>query len=273
MGVSNPLDNLNKLFKKMKRILLVTASTIIIAHTALATEVIVSKAAEVVSNKKPVISDLEVKLTGYADFQAGLRHQNHLEGDEKNVSANRQNFAFYNASALVANISNEVNGVTYGGKFIAVPTSKRKGSPSYNGTNIYVESNFGRLEAGSPFSAAGTMAVDGSTIAVGTFDGWSDYANMAPAYLKKEGSKEDPSFTAFPEFFLDSKLTANLDDKKYTSEPPRSVAYYTPKFELAEFTKVQLGVSYTPDSTNTGADSANAKAVTTDVIVDKATGE
>jgi hypothetical protein len=108
--------------KNLKKLLLITVSTLTIATSSIA--------AEVVASKTPVISDLKVNLSGYADFQAGLRNQNHLVGDEKNVSKNRKGFAFDHSSAIVANISNQVDEVTYGGKIVLVPTAKRKGSAS-----------------------------------------------------------------------------------------------------------------------------------------------
>jgi len=239
------------MMKNLKEILLVTLSTAAIATSSIA--------AEMTSDKLPVVSDLKVNISGYADFQAGLRNQNHLVGDEKNVSENRKGFAFYNSAAIVANVSNKVNEVEYGGKIVLVPTAKRKGSPNYNGSHIYMESDFGRIEAGSPFSASSTMMIDGSSIAAGTFDDWSRYVDFSVSHLMQT-SPLDPSFATFAEFFLDSKLTTRLDDRKYSSEPARSVAFYTPKFDVTESTKVQAGISYTPDSSNTGADNPDTRS-------------
>jgi hypothetical protein len=231
--------------KNLKKILLVTVSTAAIVASSIA--------AEMTSDKLPVVSDLKVNISGYADFQAGLRNQNHLVGVEKNVSENRKGFAFYNSAAIVANVSNKVNEVEYGGKIVLVPTAKRKGSPNYNGSHIYMESDFGRIEAGSPFSASSTMMIDGSSIAAGTFDDWARYVDFSVSHLMQT-SPLDPSFATFAEFFLDSKLTTALDNRTYSSEPARSVAFYTPKFNVTEATKIQAGISYTPDSSNTGAD-------------------
>ena len=226
----------------------------IIATAGLVSLLISSAMAEGVSaNKTPVVSDLELKLSGYASFQAGIRNQSKLAGDEKNVSSNRKGFAFYNDAALTADASKEVNDVTYGGKIVLVPTAKRKGSPDYNGSHIYLVSEFGKIEAGSPISPSGQMMIDGSTIAAATFDDWARYVDFSTEHLM-QGSKVQPSFSTFAEFFLDSKLTTTLDSRTYSSEPARSVAYYTPKFELGSSTKLQVGVSYTPDSSNTGAD-------------------
>lgn len=224
----------------------------------------VSFACEVKSGPMPVVSDLEVKLSGYGHFQAGFRNQNHLVGNEKNVSANRQSFAFYNDTALVTNISNTVNEVIYGGKIILVPTAKRKGSANYNGSHIFLESNYGRMEAGSPIDAASNMIVDSGAISSATGGDWDRYAKFDSAALK-QGKDFGPTFATFGEFFLDSKLVSAIESRPYSTEPGRRVSYYTPKFEFARGTKLQIGLSYTPDSSNTGADSPNTNSTGVDM--------
>lgn len=236
--------------KNLTKILLVTASTIAISASAFA--------ADTTSAKTPVVSDLKVKLNGYAHFQAAHRTQSNLASDEKNVSSNRKAFAFYNDAAMVAEISNQTNDIIYGGKIVLVPTAKRKGSASYNGSHLFVESDFGKIEFGSPISSASNMMIDGGTNSAATSD-WDRYANFAPKHLMQT-SQVKPTFSTFAEFFLDSKLTTTLPSRSYSSEPARSVSFYTPKFELGSTTKVQAGVTYTPDSSNTGADSANSNS-------------
>ncbi len=242
---------------KVKKIIATASLISILASSAMA--------AEVSATKTPVVSDLELKLSGFAHFQSGLRNQSKLDGDEKNVSSNRRSFAFYNEAGMMAEASKEVNDLTYGGKIVLVPTAKRKGSPDYNGSHIYLKSDdFGKIEAGSPIAPSSNMMIDGSTIAAATFDDWGRYADFSTKHLM-QGSKVVPSFTTFAEFFLDSKLTANLDSRTYSSEPARSVAYYTPKVEFGPSTKLQVGVSYTPDSSNTGADNPNTNSSGEDI--------
>jgi len=241
--------------KNIKKILLVTASTIAISTSALA--------ADVQSAKTPVVSDLTVKLNAFAHFQAAHKTQSKLKGDEKNVSSNRKTFAFYNEAAMSAEISNQYNDITYGGKIVLVPTAQRKGSEgsaSYNGSHIFLESEFGKMEIGSPISSSSNMMIDGGTNAAATFDDWARYANFAPANLMQAGSKLEPSFARFAEFFLDSKLVNSSPKRPYSSEPSRSISYYTPNFELGKSTKVQVGITYTPDSSNTGADNSNVNS-------------
>ncbi|NRB10023.1 MAG: porin [Rickettsiaceae bacterium] len=223
---------------------LITTSIITFAGKALA-------ANKVESGNQYVESDLKIKISAYADFQAGVPTQSRLKSDEKNVSANRKDFAFYNSAAAVLNISKEVDDITYGGKIVLVPTAKKKGAPTYNGSHVYVSSEFGKVEAGSPIDAASTLFVDAGAITAAV-DDWERYTKFDAQSLSHEGLS--PSFASFDEFFLDSKLVTNLENRSYSSEPSRTVNYYTPKFDLGTATKVQAGISYTPDSSNTGAD-------------------
>lgn len=234
--------------KNLKKLLLATASSIAVSVSA------VSADPNVLSTKTPVVSDLDVKLTGFAHFQSGHRSQSQLISSEENVSQNRQRFAFYNDAAMIVEISNRVSDIKYGAKIVLVPTAKRKGSPSYNGSHIFFESDFGKIEMGSPISSASKMLISGDNIAAATFDDWNRYAQFAPKILMKEGSKATPTFTTFAEFFLENKLTTSLKNRSYSSEPARSVSFYTPTFILSDSTEAQVGVTYTPDSSNTGAD-------------------
>jgi len=242
---------------KIKKIIVTIGAVSLLMSSATAT-------AEVYADKIPVVSDLELKLSGFAHFQAGLRNQSKLDGDEKNVSSNRKNFAFFNEAGLMADASKEINDIRYGGKIVLVPTARRKGSPDYNGSHIYLMSDFGKIEAGSPIAPSSQMMIDGGTIAAATFDDWGRYADFSTKHLM-QGSKVEPSFTTFAEFFLDSKLTTKLDTRTYSSEPARSVVYYTPNFSLGSSTKLQIGVAYTPDSSNTGADNPSTNSSGEDI--------
>lgn len=241
--------------KKIKNILLLTSALVGFNNMAIA--------AEVKATPVSVVSDLQMKLTGYGHFQTAYRNQSGLVGEEKNLSANRKSLAFFNEAALFADISNKTDEFSYGGKIVLVPTSKRKGAPSYNGSHIYLESEYGRVEAGSPMSSSSNMFLDSSIIASATGGDWDRYANFAPEILK-QGKPSAPTFATFSEFFLDSKLVTDIDNRPYSNEPGRTVSYYTPKFEFAKSSNVQLGISYTPDSSNTGADNPSKNSVRTD---------
>lgn len=213
---------------------------------------ILASTTSLASNLSPVVSDLNVKLNAFAVFESGFSNQNKLKGTEKNVSANKKGVAFFNNSAFVANISNTANDITYGAKIVLVPTTKRKVNNDYNGSHVFLEHEFGKIEAGSPIPVARNMTINDGAIP-------TNYIKTGIEHLK-QGKKAKPSFLTSEETILGDSITAGLDSATYSSEPPRTINYYTPKFVLTESSKLQLGISYTPDSANTGIDKPSVKS-------------
>ena len=206
----------------------------------------------VTSDKMPVVSNLNIKLGAYAAFESGFANQHNLEKSEKKMSANKEGFAFFNDTALYATISNKNDTLEYGGKIILVPTSKRKSIPDYNGSHVFVENFCGRIELGSPVPVAVNMMISDGGIP-------SKYIKTSSQHLK-QGKSHAPSFQTGDGHFLGDDIVAELDDVKYSNEPPRTINYYTPSIPIGETAKVQVGVSYTPDSSNTGAGSLGDKS-------------
>ncbi|MGC0371372.1 MAG: hypothetical protein DGJ47_000058 [Rickettsiaceae bacterium] len=202
---------------------------------------------------------LNMDLNGYAHFQAGYRNQDHLAKSENNISKNNDKVAFFNEAALAANIYNQVNDVTYGAKIVLSTTSRRKNNNDFNGTHIYVKTDYGKVELGSSVSPASTMIVEAGCITAGTGN-YGRYSNKSSEFQKQNdgtdpsANKLSPTFATGIDLFLSDKLLTKLDSRTYSGEAPRSIIYYSPKFDLAAKTKVRIGVAYTPDSTNTGAD-------------------
>jgi hypothetical protein len=209
-------------------------------------------ASNVTADKFPVVTDLDVKLGAYASFESGFSSQNKLLHSEKKVSANKAGFAFYNDAAMYARISNKLNDVEYGGKIILVPTAKRKGAPTYNGSHIFVKSECGLVEVGSPIPVAANMMISDGSIP-------TKYLKTSTTYLK-QGTNLSPSFLTSDGCFVGDDLTASLDSAPYSSEPPRTINYYTPKFTIGDTSKVQIGISYTPDTANTGIGTPSEKS-------------
>jgi len=201
----------------------------------------------------PVVSDLNIKLGAYAAFESGFSNQGKLKGSEKNISANKRSFAFYNDSALFAAISNTKDDFTYGAKIILVPTTKRKVNKDYNGSYVFLENNLGRIEAGSPIPAAKNMMVSDGGIP-------TKYIKTNTEYLR-QGKKAPTSFLTSEGAFLGDSILTSIDSATYSSEPPRTINYYTPKFDLTDSSKLQLGISYTPDSANTGVEKPSENSV------------
>ena len=209
-------------------------------------------AADVSTGKLPVVSDLNVKLGAYASFESGFSNQNKLLKSEKKISANKEGFAFYNDAAFYASISNEINDIEYGGKIVLVPTVKAKVIPTYNGSHVFVKGFYGRVELGSPIPVAANMMISDGGIPI-------KYIKTSTAHLK-QSKKLSPSFLTSDGCFIGDDLTADLDSAPYSSEPPRTINYYTPNFEISDASKVQIGVSYTPDTANTGIGSPSEKS-------------
>jgi hypothetical protein len=161
-----------------------------------------------------------MKIGAYASFESGFSKENHLKKSEKNISANKEKFAFYNDTALFANISNKADEITYGAKIILVPTTKRKVNKDYNGSYVFLENNYGRIEAGSPIPVAKNMMISDSSIPI-------KYIKTNTAYLKQD-TKANPSFLTGEGGFLGDSVVAGLDLASYSSEPPRTINYYTP---------------------------------------------
>jgi hypothetical protein len=204
------------------------------------------------SDPLPVVSDLNIKLGAYAAFESGFSNQGKLKGSEKNISANKRGFAFYNDTALFAAISNTTDDITYGAKIILVPTVKRKVNKDYNGSYVFLEHEFGRIEAGSPIPAAKNMMISDGSIP-------TKYIKTGIDYLK-QSKKAVPSFLTSEGSFLGDQIIASMDSATYSSEPPRTINYYTPKFDLTDTSKIRLGISYTPDSANTGVEKPSDKS-------------
>lgn len=215
---------------------------------------------------KPVLvvaEDLEVKLHAFTNFEAAYMRQNHLKGTEKNLSVNNRDFVFASSAAFFLGIEKKADEFSYGGKIVLVPTVKKKGSPSYNGTHIFVQSDFGKVEAGSPTDAASNMYLDGSSIEAA--GGWDSYAKTDSGYLS-QGLPSGPSFATYSQYYLDDRLSSPIKDRVYSNEPSRRISYYTPDFEFGNSTKLQLGVSYAPDTSNTGADKQSSNSAGVDNI-------
>jgi Gram-negative porin len=201
----------------------------------------------------PVVSDLNIKIKAYAAFESGFSNQGKLKESEKYISANKRSFAFYNDMALLTTISNTADDLTYGARIILVPTVKRKVNNDYNGSYVFLESNFGRIEAGSPIPAAKNMMVSDGGIP-------TKYIKTNTEYLKQE-TKAPNSFLTSDGAFLGDSILTSLDSATYSSEPPRTINYYTPKLNLTDSSRLQLGISYTPDSANTGVEKPSENSI------------
>ncbi|UCM85836.1 MAG: porin [Rickettsia endosymbiont of Culicoides impunctatus] len=192
-------------------------------------------------------SDTEIKLEGCFDFQSGYRNQKKLSGTSKNITDNKKNLGFYTEAAFMATAKQELNDVTVGAKIVLLTTTKPKLSAAYNGSHIFLETDYGKVELGSPHDAASNMSVGtGSTAVPLAGCGWSKFAVLYDDNMKYKGLKPDFDTSGSSIFHMGS-FSNSFDDISSKTETSRKVSYYTPEMQGFQF-----GISYIPDSANTG---------------------
>ena len=217
-----------------------------IATSALALDIPLS------STNKEVSDNTQFKLEGLFNFQGGyaskknIVNQDQIISDsnvDESVNGSRKKVKFYTESYFAASIRQQAEELAYGAKIVLVPTSKIKTSPSLNGSHIFLESEFGKVEVGSPYDAASKLRITGCDIAAG--GDWSTYGNIDDKALKYNGL--DPEFADAEDYYQDNIFRSKLNQITDKAEPARKVSYYTPKMQ-----GFQAGISYTPDTGNTG---------------------
>lgn len=237
---------------KYTKIILIISSMMMLATQALADEPKTTKKPKSVES-----NTLNIMLKGYFEFESGFRNQSKIVAADKKVSHNRDAFAFYNRSAVYIKGENVLDDVTYGAKIVLVPTSTRKSGGDYNGSHLYIITDHGKFEGGSPIDASSQMGIGACSI-IASSSSWSRYAKKSPSSFEFNGAS--PSVATMSEFWLDGKLSSNIAGRKYSDEPSRAVSYYTPKFEMTPTTKLQIGITFTPDTSNTGAGSVTEQS-------------
>ena len=179
----------------------------------------------------------KVTLGGFSDFQAGFV-------SDKSTGAGQQDYGFRNDNEVTIKVDGKTNnGLSYGAEIdLEADTTADADNQGLNAsrTFTYLSGKWGRAEMGGNKSAAATMRVDASSLAVATggINGaWTYFLTGAPA--------------AGTGFISTSKLPGEHgstrtfgDESTYNAT---KISYYTPTFAGA-----QLGVSYTPSITDRG---------------------
>ena len=173
----------------------------------------------------------KVTLGGFSDFQAGYV-------DDNDGAASLQNIGFRNDNEVTIKVDGKTDGgLGYGAEIdLEADVTNDADNQGVNAsrTFTYLNGGWGRVELGSNKSAAATMRVDASSLAVATggINGaWTYFVSGAPG--------------AGSGFITTSKLPGEHgstrafgDESTYNAT---KITYYTPKF--AGF---QAGVSFTP---------------------------
>ncbi len=203
--------------------------------------------------KSPVIT-----VGGYADFQVGTASQ---EGVYENGAAGDNAFTRDLHSRTDTEIHFKIDGKTDAGlgygAYIeleadtssddATATSTTNGGNSER-TYIYVESAFGRVEAGATGDAADALRVDASKFARGAGGIGGDFYNYIDLNDNIATANSASEYYILPGLPTASGLTGEVANGTQTNRATANkISYYTPRI-----VGLQAGVSYTPDQDERG---------------------
>ena len=201
----------------MKKLLTASAISLALSSGAFATEV-------------------STKLQGRFLFEGAGLSQKHIKGADRNLSANKKDFTTYTNAFVGARIEAEKEDLKYGAQIALNASTRGTGSPSYDRSHIFMETDMGKLELGSNFDAATNMRVDALSYARATGDDAENYAFLTV----RHAGKDITSVPMFPGNYL------STDSKSL--ETARKITYYSP--DMSGF---RFGISYVPDATNFGS--------------------
>ena len=175
--------------------------------------------------------DIDIKLNGGFDFQAGYINSN-APKTAKPISTNNKYFAFNTSAYMAANGSAKLDsGFIYGARIAIAPVT----TPSRKlRSMLYTESLIGRLELGSEQSAVSKMRITPLSIASATGGLWDIWVSGDPV--------GNIPYNMNYSNYLDSKMRA-----RGTTEFSRKITYFSPKYQ-----GLQFGLSYIPDTRNVG---------------------
>lgn len=192
---------------------------------------------------------LKIKMEGIASFEGGGKSQVQPYKKDKLITQNNNDVGFNSAVnlGLRAEGTLDNNSIKKYGAIIKVSpvvssniTSK---SRAIDKSYLYIETDIGRFELGSNYTAGNMLRVSAGSLTMGeggATGSWSDYANLSIPQIS------DPTKS---EIFIKSE---NLYSDAHGSslqrkEGKRQIAYYTPKYN-----NLQFGISYIPDAANHG---------------------
>lgn len=182
----------------------------------------------------------KVTLGGFSDFQAGYT-DNDIAGEERD-------HGFRNDNEVSVRVDGKTDaGLGYGA--VIDLEADISGDNDNEGTNAartftYLEGGWGRVEMGGNKSAASTMRVDASTLAVATggINGdWNNFVNPNGTTAIAGGA----SFVTSSELEAEHGLTTQIGDE--STYNATKLTYYSPRWS-----GFQVGASYTPDLTARG---------------------
>lgn len=225
----------------MKKILLATTAVGLFA----------AGAAHADELKSPVIT-----VGGYADFQVGTASQEGVYENAAGTNAFSRDLHSRTDTELHFKIDGKTDaGLGYGAYIeLEADTSPDDATSTSNTGNaertyIYVESGFGRVEAGATGDAADALRVDASKFARGAggiggdFYNYVDLSDTAP-----NAAASTSQYYILPGLPTASGLTGEVGAGTQTNRATANkISYYSPRIQ-----GLQAGVSYTPDQDERG---------------------
>ncbi|MDP4708984.1 MAG: porin, partial [Rickettsiaceae bacterium] len=180
-----------------------------------------------------------VKISAVMEVQ-GAHYDNNGKAEQQELSVHQKKYGLFSTGNLLVDYALESDsGLKYGFNLgIEQTTRNNRGTP----LSIYIESSYGRIEAGSGQTAAQKMRITGYTASCAAGGGWDMYVQSSP---KQGADVLVPYVTNFCSF-LDSKARTSRK-----TDYARSITYFTPKLGSKDHT-LQLGVTYIPDNSNAG---------------------
>ncbi|MBL3284786.1 putative porin [Rickettsiales endosymbiont of Paramecium tredecaurelia] len=210
----------------------------------------------------PPQSDTQVSIRALFKFEAGTRSQSGLAPNEKNISGINNALAFYTDALFLLIGSHQTESMKYGIYLGLLTTTMPNRAAMNNGSNLFVEWDYGKVEMGSPFDAGTKMRICGSDVSAAVAGTWSRYTNLETNAMKYKG--EVIPFAVSSDYFTDSYYLVSLNEDRVRgrTEPARKLNYFT-----KEISGFQFGVSYVPDSSNNGTANPNVVAVNREVDI------
>ncbi len=231
-------------------------------------------------------SGLEIKLGGELDAQMGFRSQKSeytqatgkgiytarttsasdygTETFKRGVTPGNNSVGLDTVAAVHATIKNKTaSGLVYGAN-VGVQTTTRSTSSAgkhlTDRTYLFMENDMGRVELGTNESAANAMRLGGDRVAraTGGIDGdWNKYVALdtfgatTGANAFQFTKVRAANFITSPGLVLEGVEAGGSPVNTFLAgdEKSRKITYYTP-----EFNGFQAGLSYIPDTRNSGQD-------------------
>jgi outer membrane protein OmpU len=190
---------------------------------------------------------MSVNFKGLSTFEAGFVSNDKNHKDYFTYSPNQKTSAFYTQQRAVLNAEGKADALTYGAMLnlqMVGNSDTSSGDFSSARSYIYVDTDAGSVHLGSNVSASKMMKIDAGTIASATGGVDGDWTNFGKQNFFSAEEKDKNSVTNLVARGVDT-LANRVEGMM--PEGARKIAYLSPRIS-----GIQLGLSFTPDLSNSG---------------------